>query len=296
MTKVVDSATSAALTAAQNDSNLSSLAGINEAVSGTTYTVIIDDQNRTLEFTNSGTKIVTLTLLSTITSALHTDDFRVILINLGAGTATINTNVSDTFHDTTTSQTLIQYEFIELQSSATGTVWSILRKGIVTIPATANNLAMIGAGGEVIDSLVESDGSGNITANVTGNLTGDVTGDVTGDLTGNADTATTATTATTANDVATDAVSFDDEIKPGTTSGTWAVTSSGFLIPRGIYAFYHADGGNSISIEFLINSGWRAVETGINLNIARVLASDGVKVRIKSAAGTVTTQYDELFD
>jgi len=44
---------------------------------------------------------------------------------------------------------------------------------------------MLTATGDLADSLVESDGSGNITANVTGNLTGNVTGDVTGDLTGN---------------------------------------------------------------------------------------------------------------
>lgn len=36
-------------------------------------------------------------------------------------------------------------------------------------PATANNLAMIDANGNIRDSLVESDGAGNITADVTGN-------------------------------------------------------------------------------------------------------------------------------
>ena len=42
-------------------------------------------------------------------------------------------------------------------------------------PATTNNLAMLTATGDLADSLVESDGSGNITANVTGNVTGNVT-------------------------------------------------------------------------------------------------------------------------
>ena len=56
------------------------------------------------------------------------------------------------------------------------------------VPATTNNLAMLDASGDLADSLVESDGSGNLTANVIGNLTGNVTGNVSGSsatITGN---------------------------------------------------------------------------------------------------------------
>ena len=52
------------------------------------------------------------------------------------------------------------------------------------VPATTNNLAGLDASGDLVDSLVESDGAGGLTA--------DITGDVIGALTGNADTATTA--------------------------------------------------------------------------------------------------------
>jgi len=51
---------------------------------------------------------------------------------------------------------------------------------------------MLTATGDLADSLVESDGSGNITASVTGNLTGNVTGDVVAtDITTDTLTATT---------------------------------------------------------------------------------------------------------
>lgn len=128
MSKIIDrTGSGSALTAAENDANLSSLSGINESQTGTTYTVTIDDQNRTIELSNASPVTVTLTLLSTITGALHTDDFRVILKNIGAGVVTINTNVADTFDDTTTSITLNQYDAVEIQSSSTATIWNKIR-------------------------------------------------------------------------------------------------------------------------------------------------------------------------
>jgi hypothetical protein len=128
MSKIIDrTGSGSALTAAENDANLSSLSGINEAQTGTTYTVTIDDQNRTIEHSNASAVTVTLTLLSTITGALHTDDFRVIHKNIGAGVVTINTNVADTFDDTTISITLNQYDCVEIQSSSTATIWNKIR-------------------------------------------------------------------------------------------------------------------------------------------------------------------------
>ena len=42
-----------AIDAGENDGNLSSLSGINEAQTGTTYTVVAADQNRTIEISNA---------------------------------------------------------------------------------------------------------------------------------------------------------------------------------------------------------------------------------------------------
>lgn len=51
-------------------------------------------------------------------------------------------------------------------------------------PATTNNLAMLDASGDLADSLIETDGSGNFSGSIVGDVTGDVTGDLTGDVTG----------------------------------------------------------------------------------------------------------------
>jgi hypothetical protein len=128
MSKIIDrTGSGSALTAAENDANLSSLSGINEAQAGTTHTIDINGQNKTIDYTSASAKTITLTLLSTITGALHTDDFRVILINSGSGVATINTNAADTFNNGATSFVLNQDDCVEIQSSSTGTIWNIIR-------------------------------------------------------------------------------------------------------------------------------------------------------------------------
>ena len=54
MSKIIDrTGKGSALTTAEFDANYDSLSGINEAQTGTTYTVTIDDQNRTIEFSNA---------------------------------------------------------------------------------------------------------------------------------------------------------------------------------------------------------------------------------------------------
>lgn len=127
--KVIDrTGKGAALDTAEYDSNVSSLSGVNEVQAGTSHTIDINDQNKTIDYTNAGTKTITLTILSTIATALHTDDFRVILTNNGAGAATINTNAADTFNDTSTSIVLAQYETIELQTTSTSTIWNVIRR------------------------------------------------------------------------------------------------------------------------------------------------------------------------
>jgi len=127
MTKIIDSVGyGAAITQAIHDANWDSVCGINEAAAGTTYTVDINDQNRTIELTNAGTKTVTLTALATILGSLHTSDFKVTLINVGAGLATINRSSTDTFNGGGTSITLVTGESVTLQSDSTQAIWNRL--------------------------------------------------------------------------------------------------------------------------------------------------------------------------
>jgi len=126
MSKILDrTGLGAAISADQNDSNLDSLSGINESQTGTSYTVTIDDQNRTIEFSNASPVAVTLTLISTIVAALHTSDFKVTLKNIGAGTVTV-TPTTDTFDDGDASKTLEQYEHMTIQTDSAQTAWNII--------------------------------------------------------------------------------------------------------------------------------------------------------------------------
>ena len=177
MTKIIDSVgAGTALNQVQHDGNWDSICGINESQTGTTHTIDVNDQNRIIEYSNASPIAVTLPAISSVTGAnLNTSDFRVILKNIGAGTVTVTRGSTDTFDDGTTSKTLTQYQCIEIQTDSTLGKWNILSFYQYIAPATANNLAMINSEGEIVDSLVETDGSGNITANVTGNVTGNIT-------------------------------------------------------------------------------------------------------------------------
>lgn len=127
MTKIIDvTGKGSAISASENDANLSSLAGINEDASLTTYTVTIDDQNRTIELTNAASKTVTLTAIATIRSSLDTDDFKVTIINVGAGTATINRGSTDTFNGGGTSLSLLVGEYVTIQTDSTNAIWNII--------------------------------------------------------------------------------------------------------------------------------------------------------------------------
>ena len=137
MTKIIDrTGKGSALTAAENDANLSSLSGINESQTGTTYTVTIDDQNRTIELSNASAVTVTLTAIATIAAALHTDDFKVTLINIGAGTVTVNRSSTDTFNGGGTSVTLATDEWITIQTDSTGAIWNIVNGNYTSIALT----------------------------------------------------------------------------------------------------------------------------------------------------------------
>ncbi len=115
----------AAIKQAENDSNLDSLSGINEPVIATSYTVDINDQNRTIEFTNAATITVTLTQISVIAASLHTSDFKVTLKNIGAGNVVI-TPTTDTFDDGDATKTLVQYASVTIQFDNSKTKWNLI--------------------------------------------------------------------------------------------------------------------------------------------------------------------------
>lgn len=135
MTKILDRAgLGVDISASQNDANLSSLAGINEAITAATHTIDVNDQNRTIEY-NRGTAIaVTLPSIASVTgSNIHTDDFKVTLKNLGVGTVTATKASTDTFDDTTTAQVLKQFEWMTIQTDNSLGLWNIIARGKSTI-------------------------------------------------------------------------------------------------------------------------------------------------------------------
>jgi len=84
-------------------------------------------------------------------------------------------------YNKSTGDTVVASEFnTEFESIATASATKANKTGA---PATTNNLAMLNASGDLEDSLIETDGAGEITADITGaasglhgsNLTGDVT-------------------------------------------------------------------------------------------------------------------------
>jgi len=139
MSKVIDrTGKGSSINVAEFDANYDSLSGINEAQTGTTYTVTIDDQNRTLEFSNASPIAVTLTDIATISGALHTSDFKVTLKNIGAGLVTVTRGSTDTFDDASTSIELEQGEYATIQTDSTGAIWNIINdnRDVVTEDAT----------------------------------------------------------------------------------------------------------------------------------------------------------------
>lgn len=110
---------------AENDSNLDSLCSINEAQTGTSYTVNADDQNNVIEFSNVSAITVTLSLISTLLSGIDTSDFKLAIKNVGAGIVTV-TPTTNTFDDGDLTKTLSQYEWITIQTDSTETKWNVV--------------------------------------------------------------------------------------------------------------------------------------------------------------------------
>ena len=132
MTKIIDRATkAAALDITENDNNLSSLAGINEADATASRTVDVNDQNKTIEFSSVGAVAVTLDAIADIYNvadgALNTDDFKVTLFNTGAATTvTITPDGADALSNGEATIVLSNNEYVTLQTDSTGGVWNII--------------------------------------------------------------------------------------------------------------------------------------------------------------------------
>lgn len=112
------------LDATDHDQNHKSFAGTVEEQTGTTYTVIYTDQNKTIEL-NNASMVCTLTAIATIHGQIDTDNFKVTLVNTNSTAATVNRSSTDTFIGGATSITLQQGESITLQTDTTGAIWNI---------------------------------------------------------------------------------------------------------------------------------------------------------------------------
>jgi len=125
---ILRSVQGAALNATQNDQNLDSLAGVVDAQTGTTYTVLYTDQNKTIEL-NNASMVCTLSAISTIAAAIQSSKWKVTLKNINATAAEVKNNAADTIDGTDYSSTgisLKQYEAITLQINNAGTGWIII--------------------------------------------------------------------------------------------------------------------------------------------------------------------------
>ena len=70
-----------------------------------------------------------MTDIATIAAALHTDDFKVKLLNVGAGTVTATRGSTDTFLGGGTTLVLLQGEYATIQTDSTLAIWNIIDSG-----------------------------------------------------------------------------------------------------------------------------------------------------------------------
>lgn len=182
MTIVIDRAgKGSALTHNELDANWDSVCGINEPQTGTTYTVVAADQNRTIEFLNASPVAVTVTQISSLISAIDTSDFKVTMKNLGAGLVTI-TPTTDTFDDTSATQTLSQYESITIQTDDSQSLWNILARAHSSVTmSTAPSGRVLTTGDEGTGNGLDADtvdgveASGFLSSTANATTTGDLT-------------------------------------------------------------------------------------------------------------------------
>lgn len=149
----------APITQAENDSNLDSLCNINEPQIGITYTVDANDQNNVIEFSNASAITATLTLISTLISAIDTSDFKVMIKNIGVGNVTV-TPTTNIFDDGDTTKTLSQYEWVTIQTDSTETKWNVIE--------SSNALKV---GGLIASQFLRSDANDSASGDLTFNGT-----------------------------------------------------------------------------------------------------------------------------
>lgn len=150
-----------ALTAAEYDSALDILHGINEPQTGATHTIDVNDQGKTIEYSNASAIAVTLPAISTVSgSNIDTSDFAVTLKNIGAGVVTATCGGADTFDDGSTTQTLNQYESVTIQTDNTLGKWNILNKSHTSADLNLLDVATLGT--VEASKTVTSDASSNV--------------------------------------------------------------------------------------------------------------------------------------
>ena len=205
---------------------------------------------------------------------------------------------------------------------------AVATKSDKAVPATTNNLAMLDVTGNLADSLVETDGAGNITADVTGNLTGAVTGNATtataiaasqnfsmsGDVTassvsfngtsgvnlvtslssGSVGTSELVNLSVTSDKVATDAVSFTNNISKIGTVGTSSVTGSN-TAPLAAGVWYFFTSSEDLTVQAQINGTWRNVDVIIAGGAGGPVISDGVNARLRGVAAGTTYHYTRMY-
>ena len=114
----------AAIIESENDDNLKSLCGINEAKVGA-YEIVAANQNSTIECLNATTTTITLGLILDILDVIDTPHFQVSIKNIGAGDITV-TPTTNTFDDGAITKTLAQYEWMTIQTDSTQGLWNVI--------------------------------------------------------------------------------------------------------------------------------------------------------------------------
>ena len=150
------------------------------------------------------------------------------------------------------------------------------------VPATANNLAMLDTSGDLTDSLVESDGAGNITANVTGDLVGDVDGNVTGNVSGTALSVTGTGVVDTVH-IATAAIETAELANSAVTDSKMASPAAGSLAVKRILGTDERDSDTSGSYD--ATTILADTTNGILLGTALVSGVIRVTFDMKSSGG-----------
>jgi len=128
MAKIIDrTGKGSAITTAEHDSNLSTLAFKNQSITATSHTIDVNDQGEVLEYSNASPISVTLPTIASVSgSNIHTDDFSVTLKNIGAGLVTVTRSSTDTFEGGATSITIQRGETVTIMTDSSLAIWNFL--------------------------------------------------------------------------------------------------------------------------------------------------------------------------